>query len=686
MSKPAIRSVSHSSVVKRLWLIIGLAIIVGGISYPPATNRAIDGVNSVFGTHFGHVVKGFVLGLDLQGGTHLEYQANVSKVAKAGRLSALNGVRDVIERRVNAMGVSEPIVTTERAGSHWRISVELAGVRDINRAIKIIGETPTLEFKEQNTQPVQKSLTPDQQKQMDQANASSTAKARETLAKAVKDPGSMEKLAKSLSKDNASNATTTLGGDLGWIKDKPEYNQIYNAAKGVATGTVIAHVIETKTQYVVAKVENRKEVGTEIHVSHLLIQYAGAKFAPTSTRMTKDQAKAFIQNLKTKITPRNFAFMAKKYSQDAGSNSSGGKLGWFGKGTMQPTFEKAAFALKNGQISNIVETPFGFHIIYRDASRPQYDVQVRAIFFKKITPKDLLPVPDKWKSTGLTGKNLKSAKLDFDQQSGAPQVALQFDSEGTKLFDKITKRNIGKPVAIFLDGSPINEPVVQTEISNGQAVITGNPSLDATKLLAQRLQAGALPVPITLIAQQSVGPTLGKDSVNKSLVAGLWGFLFVAAFMLFWYRFPGLLALLALTLYAGISFALFKMIPVTLTLSGIAGFILSVGIAVDANVLVFERLKEELHLNKPYSSALEEAFHRAWPSIRDGNITTLISCFILYVMFSSSVIRGFAFTLALGVIVSLFTAIIVTRTLLRFVIGTGLANKMKWLFLDSSKK
>jgi preprotein translocase subunit SecD len=305
------------------------------------------------------------------------------------------------------------------------------------------------------------------------------------------------------------------------------------------------------------------------------------------------------------------------------------------------------------------------------------DVRVRVSLFHKTTAAELAP-NEEWKNTELTGKNLKRAVVNFDQ-TGIPQISLQFDDEGAELFGEITKRNVGKPVAIFLDGEALSVPTVQAEITGGQAVITGTFTVPEAKLLAQRLQAGALPVPIALIAQQSVGPTLGQASVDQSLRAGLLGFLLIMIFMILLYRVPGLFAILALVLYAGVSFALFKTIPVTLTLSGIAGFILSLGIAVDANVLVFERLKEELAEDKTLVQALEEAFRRAWPSIRDGHVTVLISCAVLY-WFSSSIIKGFALTLAIGTIMSLFTAVFACRTMLRAVALTPLA-KSGWLFL-----
>jgi len=256
--------------------------------------------------------------------------------------------------------------------------------------------------------------------------------------------------------------------------------------------------------------------------------------------------------------------------------------------------------------------------------------------------------------------------MQFDPNTGEPTVGLEFDDEGKNLFAAITERNVGKPVAIFLDGAPISVPRVNEPIRDGNAVITGNFSVTEAKTLVQRLNAGALRVPITLVGQQTVGATLGSASVQKSLFAGLIGFALVAFFMILFYRLPGVLAVLALLLYTAIVLALFKLIPVTLTLAGIAGFILTIGMAVDANILIFSRTKEEIIWGKPLPTAIEEGFKRAWPSIRDSNVSSLISSMILF-WFSSSMIKGFALTLSVGVIVSLFSAITVSRVLIRFV-------------------
>jgi protein-export membrane protein SecD len=684
MPKPpssSTRSISRSALRQRFVALVILALVALAVAYPPPANRVFDAINYAFGTHIGHLESGFVLGLDLQGGTRLEYEADVSKISEAERRGALDGVRDVIERRVNSIGVSEPLIQTAQVGEHWRVAVELAGIRDVNQAIKLIGETPILEFKEMSTEPP-RSLTPEEQKKIETDNAATRKRAEADIAVVMKDPAALEQLAKTSSTDSASKA---LGGDLGFIASKPEYKEIFTALKDQQAGTVLPRVIETASSYVVARVEETKAGEPEIRASHIVIQYVGAAGAGTSTVATKEEAKKRIDEIRAKVTPANFADLAKTSSQEPGAAESAGDLGWFGKGAMVPEFETPALALKKGEISQVIESPFGYHIIYKTDERATTDVRARAMFYPRIQASDVLPPASDWKATQLTGKQLQRAQVEFDQRTGAPQVSLQFDDEGGRLFAEITKKNLGKPVGIFLDGELISSPTVQSEITTGQAVITGNASIEESKLLAQRLQAGALPVPITLIAQQSVGPTLGQDSVGRSFKAGLFGFIFIALFMLFWYRAPGFFAILSLALYVGLSFTIFKLLPVTLTLSGIAGFVLSLGIAVDANVLVFERLKEELRLGKTYRMALEDAFSRAWPSIRDGNTTTLIACAVLY-WFSSSIIKGFALTLAIGICLSLFTAIIATRTVLRLVSGTSLPQRLPWLFLDSSSK
>lgn len=285
--------------------------------------------------------------------------------------------------------------------------------------------------------------------------------------------------------------------------------------------------------------------------------------------------------------------------------------------------------------------------------------------FKEQNP-EAIGTENMWKDTELNGSHLTTADVEFDQQ-GNPQVGLQFNNEGKKLFADITKRNLQKPVAIFLDDQPISIPTVQTEIDDGKAVITGQFEVDEAKKMALELNSGALPVPIKLIEQFNVEATLGNESVKLSTIAGLVGMLLIAIFMIIYYRLFGLIAVAALIIYTLIVISLFKLIPITLTLAGIAGFILSIGMAVDANILIFERIKEEHSHNKPYQRSIEDGFRRAWPSIRDSNLSTLITTVIL-MWLGSGIIRGFAITLAIGVLVSMFTAITVSRTFLKLII------------------
>ena len=277
--------------------------------------------------------------------------------------------------------------------------------------------------------------------------------------------------------------------------------------------------------------------------------------------------------------------------------------------------------------------------------------------------RDLIDYNQMFRPTGLSGKHLRRSEIIFNPTTNAPEISLQFNEEGKKLFAEITRNNLGRRVAIFLDGVPISAPVVQTEITAGEAVINGSFTIAEAKELAQRLNAGALPVPIKLLQQQNIGPSLGKISIQKSVLASLIGFLAVALFMIAYYRWPGLIAVFALVVYALITLAIFKLIPVTLTLAGIAGFALSIGMAVDANILIFERTREELRAGLPANKSLEEGFKRAWAAIRDSNVSSLITIFILG-YFGTSLIRGFAVTLGIGILVSMFTAITVTKTFL----------------------
>lgn len=327
-------------------------------------------------------------------------------------------------------------------------------------------------------------------------------------------------------------------------------------------------------------------------------------------------------------------------------------------------------------IDQIGQTPF---MEFREENPNPKDVEVSE------DGQVVLDAKDAFMTTGLTGKEFDRATLEFHPTTGEPQVTLQFNSEGSKLFAEITERNINKRVAIFLDGAILSAPVVQTAITNGEAVITGQFSVAEAKDLVTRLNSGALPVPIRLIQQQNIGATLGQTSINNSLTAGIIGLVLIGLFMIAYYRLPGFLSAIALIIYSAFTLAVFKIFGVTLTLAGIAGFILSIGMAVDANILIFERMKEELRRGKSLHTAAEEGFQRAWLSIRDSNVSSLITTFIL-AYFGSSIIRGFAITLSIGILISMFTAITLTRTFLRILVRFGIFSNLSLYGIGKPKQ
>ncbi len=269
-------------------------------------------------------------------------------------------------------------------------------------------------------------------------------------------------------------------------------------------------------------------------------------------------------------------------------------------------------------------------------------------------------------------------------------IAFTLKSDATQSFADYTGSHIGQTLAIVLDKKVISAPTINAKIDKGSGYIEGNFTADSANALAINLRYGSLPIPVKVVESQSVGATLGADSVRRSLIAGIIGLLAVVLFMLLYYRLPGFIADLALIVYACISLMLFKLIPVVLTLPGIAGFILGIGMAVDANILIFERLKEELRAGRTLRQAIDLGWSRAWSSIRDANISTLITCLILFIFgntFGASMVKGFSVTLALGVIVSLFTAIIVTRTFLHVVLDSvKFAEHPRWFGITEGSR
>lgn len=448
----------------------------------------------------------------------------------------------------------------------------------------------------------------------------------------------------------------------------------------------------------------------EVDSSHILIAYAGATQAKETVKRTKAEALELVTRIKGEIDGgKSFEGLARTYS-DGESAALGGKIDPVSRGSMIPEYEQVAFAQTPGKVSAPVETQFGYHLIRTDSTprttseiasfdelilandpdgsraatllsslqrgevRSTEEVAyIRSIFFSL--------VPTGWKDTPLDGKHFRSATVTLDPVTNIPVVQILFDEEGATLFQELTKRNVGKRLAIFVGGDLISAPTVQGEIAGGSAVITGSTNFDEARLLAQDLNTGAIPAPIFLSGQRTVEATLGADALRTSMQAAAVGIVLLMIYMLLVYRMLGVLANISLALYALLYFVMMKL-PlflfsgqyVVLTLAGMAGIILSTGMAVDANVLIFERMKEELKRGRTFSLALETGFEKAWPSIRDGNVSTLITCAILFTI-GTSIVRGFAITLGLGVFLSLFTAITVTKWLARGIAATSMAER-----------
>lgn len=671
-------STSKSAKNWRLFLFI-LILVIGSlaVTLDKQYNSLSKSVSDKIGFELPLVKeREFKLGLDLQGGTHLVYEANVDAIPEEDRGSALEGVRDVIERRVNVFGVSEPLVQTITSGGEHRVIVELAGVKEVNQAINLIGETPLLEFKEPKSG--EQGLTEDEQGLMDDFNSKANIAIGDVMTK-LGEGVDFSEVVKEYSNDPAYVDTE---GDMGWI-DSLSNKLIVDQVKGLQVGEVMTSYFKTDSGFEVYKLLDKRvkmdafseeAVGeTQVKASHILICYDGSEGCEDET--TKEEAYIKIKEIKEEATVENFSDLAAKHSTEPGAELTKGELGWFGRGTMIKPFEDTVFDNQEvGTISYVVETKFGYHLILKEDEKVADEYNVARVLIPLLTEASIAGIVNNWKNTELTGKYLDRASVQFNYTDNAPEVLLQFDSDGSKLFAEITDRNIGQQVAIFLDGYPISAPVVNSKIVGGEAVISGNFNLQDAKLLVQRLNAGALPVPITLISQKTVGASLGEESVAKSFQAAMFGLSVLAVFMLLYYRLPGIVAIVSLLVYGLLMLAIFKLWPVTLTLSGLAGFILSLGMAVDANILIFERLKEELKIGAPLSHAIENGFKRAWTSIRDGNISTLITCFIL-IQFTTSIVKGFALTLSLGVIISMFSAVIITRNLLVLVSATGLSKK-----------
>jgi protein-export membrane protein SecD len=627
------------------------------------------------------------LGLDLQGGTQLDYRIDLRNVNERNsdddtsndvRLhDVIEGVRATIERRVNGLGVSEPQIYLSNMAGEDHIVVELAGIKDIEEAKKIVGKTIQLEFKEPKTE-----IDPEEKTKIEQeANAA--------LAEAIKPGADFTKVGENQQTGDKkieyrANQTSFVSELSSFYKDvlpKLSVGQVYDkVVEGggefvVGNGNQVTEKKSLRIVQLVSKESKEKTNKTEekVKASHILVSYKGATRAAETVTRSKDEAKALAEKIATelKAAPADFEAKAKEYTDDPSGKTNGGDLGEFGRGQMTKAFEDAAFAMNVGDISNVVETEFGFHIIKLTDKQTATESKANEDFF---TYNELVfdTTPDAWKSTGLDGSHFKYATVTYTQV-GTPQVNILFDDSGAELFSALTEKLVGKQLAIFVGGDLISAPRVNEKISGGSAVITGNYSLTEALKLANDLNTGAIDAPIILSGQHTISATLGADALKSSIMAGIIGLIVLALFMILYYRLLGFLAILALIIYSTIIIFLLKTTPLVMTLAGVAGIILSIGMAVDANILIFERTKEELNEGKNFTASIQTGFERAWSSIRDSNASSLITCTILW-FFGNSVIRGFAIMLGLGIIVSMFTAITVTRSFIHTLTGTRLSK------------
>lgn len=683
-------------------------------------------------------VSEFKLGLDLKGGTQLDYAIDLTQVEEADKIQLVEGVKEVIRRRVDGLGVSEPNIYTSNVGDEYHVIVELAGITDLEEAKAIVGKTIQLEFKEEEPNPD------------DTAQVVWAESAAETFLSEVKGGADFAMLGAETQTEDPSQIqfspytdieVTSLPPDLAAaIEGKAEGDLIgpttltgtytVNASGSVSavsgTGIVQMGARSTETQ--------TKEVAETVSAHHILIGWDGSD-AGTETTRTKEEAMTLIQDVQTQITAGgDFEELAKQYSEDPGTKENGGDLGSFGKGAMVPEFEEAAFPLEVGGVSEIIETDFGYHLIqvYEKQAATTEDTQIEKVSLNTIIWSTAV---SPWKAeAAITGEHFKRADVSFNS-AYQPYVSITFDDEGATLFEELTGANVGKRIAIFVGGDVVSAPTVNDKIVGGQAQISGSFTLEEAQELARDLNTGAIPAPVELVGQHNISATLGQEALDQSMFAGFIGVLILALFMILYYRLPGLIATVALAVYSlllvfiiksaiplsmsliismGIfaylvhlilknrdsggekfiafivaCFALFFITlvlssQITLTLAGIAGVVLSIGMAVDANILIFERMKEELRDGRTLHKAIEEGFKRAWDSIRDSNFSSLLTCAILF-YFGSSIIRGFAMNLALGIFISMFSAILLTRTLLLFVSETKLANTL-WLWGSVKKE
>ncbi len=794
----------------RILSIVLIAVITGVIATPSTMKPSIpEGPLSFLNIFTSSSIS---KGLDLEGGIALDYYVDVADVKQEDKVQILAGIQEVLKKRTNSLGLSEPDVYLTKIGNEDHVTVALPGVHDAEKAKETIGKTIQLEFKVLRTEPdvnlaakvleeatqaiadlkadsskfqfvAEKYTVQDQASVFSGSNSSyknelpagvadllANAEIGTVLGEPVEssmsimkngeqsiEQGQLVAVLKNKVEElrkNPRNATDFAEAqktfsdieekETGYVRESHELyanEKIATAMSSMVPGD-ISDVIEDRDGYIVLKMKEKSAAGSQyVKASHILFTKQQPKEAQVASPTATDDERAAIAaanaNLETenlavaqanvvakqsaeaaladlKADPSLFAEKAKTLSEDPGSKENGGDLGFFGPGRMVADFEQAAFALDVGELSSVVESPFGFHIITVTEKKPldktwasfeqikvcyeggcgntkrsKEEALSRAVEAMELVRKEtkydydyilFSTQPDPWEiavvdGQVLNGEFFERADVSYSQNRLDPVVSIVFKGDGPLLFEKITEKYVGQPVGIFVGGELVSAPTVNEKITAGNAVIQGNFTPKDATALARELNTGAIPAPISLSGEENIGPELGADALRTSVEAGIIGLILVAIYMIAYYRISGMIAVVALVIYSAFYITLIKMLPgFTLTLAGVAAIILSVGMAVDGNVLIFERLKEEMTRSKNMAANVARSFERAWPAIRDSQVSSLITAFILFI-FGTDAVRGFAVYLIIGIVLSLFSAVWVTKALMEYAVQKGLYKK-----------
>ena len=653
------------------------------------------------------------LGLDLAGGTELDYRVDLSEVdAKnsdddptnnQNANSIVESVRDSLERRVNPAGIGEILVQRSQVNEEEHILIQMPPSSNVEKAKRDAERDNRLEFFEEDpakenqarleiagilsqTTPANWDTTVAQQTQKEIVEH---ALYENRFRDEVHDP--------SLEEDLFSGAVPRVIQRVVETQSEAAYHLQPEGPPLIEYPHAQLALVLIKERHTE---EREKTVPASVHARHILFGYAGAMRAADDIKYTTaEEARTEAEKVLTQLQndgTEQFAELAKEYSTEGAAQTTGGDLGTFNPGQMVTEFNDAVFAADApGLLPELVETDFGYHIIEvlettpeSVTTAPEDCVTYEILGWKR----DEL----RWTRTDLTGKQLNKAAVGSDE-IGNPSVDLYFDTEGGQIFTDLTEKIAARScdggpcrLGIQVGGEWLSLPTVRQKIFGSRSQITGNFTFESAKDLADGLNLGAIDAPVILSGQMTIEPTLGADQLAKSLKAGLWGLGATMLFMIFMYRFAGVVASVALVIYGTLFLTILKTWPaslggpVVLTLAGAAGIVLSLGLAVDGNILIFERFKEELRRGRSLIQAIELGFDRAWPAIRDSNLTTLLSCVILYNL-GSAMIKGFAVTLIVGTLLSMFTAIFLSRNILRFcLLFKPFQNT--WLYGVSTKK